>query len=324
MSSTSSAKEHLHTPAAAKKGFSKYIKLFGHIGALLTVSAWGTSFICTKVLMVDGGYSPVEMYVYRFIAAYLILLLLTFKKIFSNSWRDELSLLMCGVCSGPIYFVTENFALENTTAGNVSLLSAVSPIFTTILMAIIFRNKIKFGVALGSIMAFIGVGCIIFSHGEGIEIHPLGDLLALSAAMSWAVYTIIVKRLIPIYSSLFITRKLFFYGVITSLPILFMQHGPIQLGPIFDMSQPKFLLNFLFLVVFCSAVAYILWNEAMKILGPVMANNYIYFQPLVTMIVAAITLNERISFIGYVGCFLIIVGLIVADKLKSSIRFIRK
>lgn len=313
-------------PAAHKSGssYSKYLKLLGHVGALITVIAWGTSFICTKVLMVDGGFTPVEMYAYRFAAAYLLMLLFTFKKIFSNSWRDELSLMLCGVCSGSLYFVTENFALQHTTAGNVSLLASVSPIFTTILMAVIFRVKIKFGVALGSIMAFVGVGCIIFSHGEGIEIRPLGDLLALSASLSWAVYTILVKRLIPVYSSLFITRKLFFYGVLTALPLLLLHDGSFHLSLLFDMAQPKYLFNFLFLVVLCSMAAYIVWNEAMKILGPVMANNYIYLQPLVTMVAAAIALNERISLIGYIGCFLIIFGLIIADKLKTSVRFIRK
>ena len=84
------------------------------------------------------------------------------------------------------------------------------------------------------------------------------------------------------------------------------------------------MLNLLFLVAMCSVMAYLLWNETMKALGPVTANNYLYGQPLVTMIVAAIILDERITMMGYIGCVLIIGGLILSDKLKDAKRFIRK
>lgn len=308
------------------KSFSKsgYATLLGHLGAILTVTAWGSSFLSTKVLMEDGGFTPVEMYTYRFIAAYILLLLFTFKQIKSNSWRDELNFLLCGICAGSLYFITENYALKYTTAGNVSLLASISPIFTTILMAVVFGQKIKLGVITGSVIAFIGAGCIIFSHGTGLEIKPAGDLLALSAAMSWAVYTIAVKRLIPYYNSLFITRKLFFYGVITALPLLISQNEPYHLNLLFDFSNPRYFINFMFLVVMCSLAAYIMWNEVMKKLGPVTSNNYLYAQPMVTMVGAYFLLGENIYPLGYVGCFLIISGLVISDKWKPGIRFHRK
>lgn len=297
-------------------GAKKYALILAHLGALLTVSAWGCSFVSTKVLMVDGGLTPVETYVYRFVAAYLILLLFTFKKILSYNWKDELLFLVCGLCAGSLYFITENYALKYTSTGNVSLLASISPIFTTVLMALIYKVRMSPGVILGSLVAFAGVGCIIFSHGEGFVIRPTGDLLALSAAMSWAVYTIVVRRLMPVYNSFFITRKLFFYGVVTALPLLLLQEAPLRLNILFDFSQPQYALNFLFLVVMCSICAYLIWNEAMKRLGPVTSNNYLYMQPLVTMIVAFFIFDEKIYLLGYIGCVLIIGGLIISDKLK--------
>lgn len=297
---------------------SKYIKLIGHIGAIITVCAWGTSFISTKVLMEEGGFSPIEVYVYRFVLAYVVLLLFTFKKIFSNSWRDELQFFVCGICAGFLYFITENYALKFTSTGNVSLLSALSPIFTTILMAVFYRSRIAGGVIVGSLLALVGVACIVFSHGEGLEFNPLGDILALSSALSWAVYAIVVKKLIPNYSSIFITRKIFIYGVLASLPMLFAttEPGQFHLNLLFDVANPKYLMNFLFLALMCSLAAFIIWNEAMKFLGPVTANNYLYAQPLVTMVVAYFMLGESISLLGYIGCALIIGGLIACDKLK--------
>lgn len=294
----------------------KYTLILAHLGALFTVSAWGCSFLSTKVMMEDGGFTPVEMYVYRFLMAYLILLLFTFKKFFANNWKDEVQLFVCGLCAGSLYFITENYALKFTSTANVSLLAAISPIFTTILISIIYKVRMSLGVIIGSIIAFIGVGCIIFSHGEGFVIRPKGDVLALTAALSWAVYTLVVKRLIPLYNSFFITRKLFFYGVLTALPLLFAQREPLHISLLFDFSAPQIALNFLFLVLFCSLGAYLVWNEAMKGLGAVTANNYLYMQPLVTMLAGYFLLGEKIYMLGYVGCALILGGLIIADKLK--------
>lgn len=291
-----------------------------HLMAVITVICWGTSFLSTKVLMLDGGLKPVEMFSYRFAAAYLVLLAITFRHIRSNNWRDELTFMLCGICAGSIYFITENYALQNTSTGNVSLLASVSPLFTAFLLAVFFRTRVKIGVIIGSIVAFAGVGFIIFSHGEGFVIKPKGDLLALCASLSWAVYTIAVKRLIPVYSSLFITRKLFFYGIISSLPLLFCVVPADQIGAhivkLFDFSQPLLFSNFMFLVVMCSVVSYLLWNEVMKKLGPVSANNYLYGQPLVTMVAGALLLNEPITTFGYIGSALVIGGLVLSDKFR--------
>lgn len=297
--------------------------LFAHIGAIITMMAWGTSFLSSKVLLEGGGLTPAETYVYRFALAYLILLCITFRKICSDSWRDEAILAICGLCSGSLYFVTENYALKLTTTANVSLLGSISPLFTTILMAIVFRQRIKPGVIIGSIIAFGGVFCIIFSHGEGLEINPAGDLLALGASLSWAIYTIAIKPLLPRYSSLFISRKLFFYGVISAIPLLLIQNQPLHLGIVFNFTHPKYLMNLLFLVLFCSIMGYFIWNEVMKILGPVTANNYIYVQPLVTMVAGSLILGETIYLLGYVGCVLIIGGLILSDKLPDLSRLRR-
>lgn len=280
--------------------------------------AWGTSFLSSKVLMVSGGFTPAEVFIYRFTFAYLLLLLFTYKKIMANNLQDEFLFLICGLCAGSIYFVAENYALKYTTTGNVSLLVSIAPIFTTALMAVLYKYVPKPNVIVGSIIAFAGVACIIFSSGEGFEINPLGDLIALCAAMSWSIYTIIVKRLNPIYSSLFITRKLFFYGVLTALPLLLLQDQPLKLMLLFDFHQPIYVLNFLFLGLFCSAFAYFVWNEVMKILGAIKANNYLYVQPIITMIAGYVILGEQILILGYFGCALIIGGIVISEKLKMS------
>ncbi len=304
-----------------KKNTWKNSKLTGHIGALITVVCWGCSFIASKVLMEGACMTPVEVYVYRFFLAYLMMLVFTFRELRSKSWTDELQMALCGICSGTLYFLMENYALMYTSTGNVSLISSVSPIFIAILLAIIYKTRMRLGEMIGSVVAFAGVALVIMSEsiskGLGMEIHPIGDILALSCAFSWAVYSIAIKRLIPLYNTLFLTRKLFFYGLVTSLPLLLIQKEPLHIGILFDFSHPIFLLNLLFLAVMCSSMAYLLWNESMKIIGPLATNNYLYFQPPVTMFAGCLLLGETIYPFGYVGCALVLLGLVVADKMKK-------
>lgn len=304
-----------------KKNSWKNSKITGHIGALITVVCWGCSFIASKVLMEGADMTPVEVYVYRFFLAYLLMLSFTFKEILSKNWKDELQMALCGICSGTLYFLLENYALIYTSTGNVSLLSAISPIFIAILLSVIYKTRMKRGEILGSIVAFSGVAFVIMSEsiskGLGLEIHPTGDILAILCALSWAVYSIAIKRLIPLYNSLFLTRKLFFYGLITSMPLLLIQREPLHLGVLFDFSHPLFLLNLLFLAVMCSSMAYLLWNESMKIIGPLATNNYLYIQPPVTMFAGCLLLGETIYPFGYLGCALVLLGLVIADKMKK-------
>lgn len=173
-------------------------------------------------------------------------------------------------------------------------------------------------------MAIAGVACIILSNGGGLEFRPEGDLLALAAALCWAIYTIAVRRVIPLYTSLFITRKLFFYGVVTALPLLLVQNEPYHIHLLFDLRQPEYLVNFLFLVLMCSICSYLIWNETMKKLGSVTANNYLYLQPPITMVAGYFFLGEKIFMLGYIGCALVIAGLIISDKWKGSIWFRKK
>lgn len=296
-------------------------KAAGHLAALITVLCWGCSFISSKILMGDAGMTPAEVYVYRFSLAYLLMLAFTCRNLKSYSWKDEMQFALCGVCSGTLYFLMENYALMYTSTGNVSLLSSISPIFTAILLAVIYKTKMRKGEIIGSVIAFVGVACVIMSEsiskGLGMQIHPFGDLLALSCAMSWAIYSIAVKRLMPLYNSFFITRKLFFYGLITAIPLVLVQPEPLQYQVLFDLSQPKYLVNLLFLAVMCSTMAYILWNESMKIIGSLAANNYIYLQPPVTMVAGYLLLGEEIYPFGYIGCALVLCGLVLADKLKK-------
>ena len=183
--------------------------LLGHLGAVVAVSMWGYSFVSSKVLL-ENGMGPTQIYVCRFILAYLLILLLSHKRLFSDSWRDELSFATCGLCAGSIYFIAENTALEYTLTTNVSLLTSMSPLITALLAGMVYKTeKIGRGMIAGSMIAVCGVACVVFNSSSALEIRPLGDFLSLAAAFSWSVYSLILRRLNVVYDVWFISRKTF-------------------------------------------------------------------------------------------------------------------
>lgn len=287
--------------------------LWYHLGALLTVTAWGVSFVSTKVLL-EHGISPTEVYVVRTLLAYLLVLCVCHKRIFSNSLRDELLFVSCGLCAGSLYFIAENTALEYTLVSNVSLIVTLSPLITTLLVGAIYKNERPGkGVLMGSLIAFLGVGCVIFNSSFVLDVKPLGDLLSLSAAVCWSVYSLVLRKLSAFYTVMFISRKTFFYGMVTAIPFLIAipEHTPLDVYLQFDVWS-----NFLFLGVFCSMIAFIIWAFTVKGLGAIKANNYLYVQPIITLIASALLLSEKVSIVGYVGCSLILLGVWISDRMS--------
>lgn len=284
-----------------------------HLLAFFVAAVWGVSFVSTSKLL-DAGIQPTEIYIIRFVIAYLVILALTFRKLMSDSLKDEALFMICGLCGGSIYYIGENTALQYTLVTNVSLLVTLSPIITVLLTKMMYKTEqLSKGFIVGSIIAFIGVACVIFNSSFNIEVKPLGDLLSIFAAVSFAIYCIVVKKLNARYDTLFISRKIFFYGVITALPFLTFQDHFMDFA---ILKEPVVWMHILFLGVVCSMLAFILWNEAINKLGASRASNYLYFSPVITLIASVWLLNENVSIVGYIGCALTIGGVIVSEKVK--------
>lgn len=286
-----------------------------HVGALIAVTAWGGSFICTKVLL-NSGLSAVEIYLCRFLLAYIFTLLICPRPFLSRSVRDELLFFLCGVCGGSVYFIAENVAVEYTLVSNVSLIVTLSPLLTTIIVAVMYKSeRISKGVVIGSLIALGGVACVIFNSSMNLEVNPIGDLLSLLAAICWAVYSVILRPLTSTYSTWFITRKTFFYGLVTALPFLLLDKTHMSFSMLLS---PEVFGNLLFLGLFASLVSYLLWGSAVKHLGAVKTGNYLYFCPIVTLILSAWLLSEKVSIVGYIGCALILGGVIASEKIGKG------
>lgn len=306
----------MSTLAASKIQLSKNSgNLWINIIVMLVVACWGGSFVSAKVLL-DAGLSAVEVYIYRFTLAYILLLIINHKKLLANNIKDELWFLVCGICGGSVYFIAEIAALNYTLTSNVSLITTTSPLFTILLIGALYKSeRPSKGVIVGSVVAFLGVGLVIFNSSFKLKLNPMGDLLALSSALSFAIYSVALRRLNALYSATFITRKSFFYGVLTAIPFLAFEP---------EICSPKVLLepavwaNLLFLAAGCSVIAFVVWSIANKRIGAIRANNYLYFQPVWTLVFSALLLHEPIYTIGVIGCSLIIGGVWLSNYLGGK------
>ena len=277
----------------------------GHIFALLTVLFWGSTFICTKVLL--DSFSAVQILVARFLIAYAACWVVRPKWI-KPVIKDELGFLALGVLGDSLYSLMENVAIDLSTASNVSILVTVAPVFTLILAHIFTKDeKANAKLAAGSVIAFLGVVLVVLNGSMVLKLGAWGDLLAIGAALCWAVYSIIVKLFVDRFDPIVLTRKMLFYGALTAIPMALIEGKPVNLAAFLE---PGMLVSILVLGLLGSCVCFILWNGAIKRLGVITTSNYIYFIPFVTVAVAAIVLKERITAMALIGAVLIISGVV--------------
>lgn len=289
--------------------FKNRILLF-HLLTALVVVIWGTTFVSTKVLL-QNGLGPIEIMFYRFLLAYLGILLISHKRWWADNWKDEGMLILSGLTGGTFYFIAENTALGITQASNVALLVCTTPIFTALMSNWFYKEPLRKNMLLGSLIALVGVGMVVFSGSVLLQINPLGDFLSIVAALMWAIYCLILKPLGKRYSTAFITRKVFLYSVLSLL--VYFLFDPLQIKPDI-LFNPIVALNLLFLGIMASMLCFIAWNAAVKVLGPSKTANYIYVQPFSTLVLSSIILSEVITVLSMIGALCIIGGIYLAEK----------
>lgn len=283
--------------------------MFYHILALVTIAVWGTTFVSTKVLL-SHGLTPPEIMFYRFIIAYALTWIFTCK-LRADTWKDELLLAVAGFTGGTLYFLAENTAIDYSLTSNVALVVCVTPVLTALLTSLCYKERITGRLVVGSVVALLGVGFVVL-NGTVLQIHPLGDALALVAAFAWAVYSIVVRHFDGRYTTWFVTRKVFFYGIVTMIPFIAAgMGGGLHLDQLFI---PVVAGNVLFLSVVASMLCFYSWNLVLEKLGTVRASNYMYTQPLVSLVCSVMVLGEPITQIALLGAVFILVGIYVAER----------
>ena len=289
-------------------------QLLPHLVAFLVVAIWGTTFVCTKLLLL-GGLTPAQIFILRFIIAYLLLLgysLVKGIRWLSNCWQDELLMVALGVTGGSLYFLTENSAMNYTTTTNTSIIVSLCPLFAAAIIGIFFKsqrlNRLQ---TVGTLMAAAGVIVVVMNGHFVLHLSPLGDALAFGACLCWAFYSLLMIPANIRYNTVFVTRKVFFYGLVSMIPYLIV-HPELNVHLVLE--QPELAWNLLFLGCVASMLCFLAWNWVLKQLGAVIATNYVYLNPVVTIIFAWMILSEQITIYLLLGTALILLGMFLADK----------
>jgi len=285
-------------------------KFFLNLLALITVVIWATTFISSKILL--NIFTPLEVMFYRFIIAYFLLLIIhpKFHKI--ESLKEEAMFLLAGITGGSLYFLTENSAVKISQVSNVGLIVATAPIITALLAHFFTKGeKLNKNLFLGFLTAISGVFLVMFNGNFVLKLNPIGDILALCAAISWSVYSITTKRFGSKYNHLYLTRKIFFYALLTMTPFLFTSEFNFDVNKLLNF---EVLSNLLFLGVVASSICFVVWNYTVDKLGVVKTNNYVYLIPAITLILSVLILNEKITLYSSLGAIFIFLGVYISEK----------
>ena len=288
-----------------------------HLTAFLVVAIWGSTFVCTKILLVSG-LTAAQIFTLRFIIAYVLLLAFSLVRkpfrCWADTWQDELLLAALGLTGGTLYFLTENSAMNYTTTTNTSLIVCCCPVFASLLIGLFYRSlRLRPVQVARTLMAVLGVAAVVLNGHFVLHLSPLGDALALGANLCWAVYSLLMIPANKRYDAVFITRKVFFYGLLFMIPyfVLFPETPALSV-----LRRGDILLNLFFLGSIASMACFLAWTWVMHKLGAIVATNYVYLNPLVTILFAWWILSEQITVWFLVGTVLILVGMYLADKRK--------
>ena len=288
-----------------KPGFMVYVIAF------VIVVIWGCTFVQTK-LLINSGLYPEEIFFFRFLLAYVLMLPFSGKKVLLDSWKDELLAIVLGLTGGSLYFVTENYALAYGYCSNVALIVCLTPLITALIVGCVYPSE-RLGRSglLGSLVAFAGMALVVFNGNFILKLSPLGDVLAFCACICWALYSLVIKKLSDRYTNMLITRKIFGYGLLTMLPWLavrgvnvdaLLSGGAVVWG------------NVVFLGCVASMLCFLGWNWCLGKMGTVRATNLLYLNPVVAICTSAFVLGEHVTWIALLGACLILAGLLCVDK----------
>jgi drug/metabolite transporter (DMT)-like permease len=289
-------------------------KMIPILEALFAVIVWGASFIATKVALRD--VSPITVVWLRFAMGVVILgIAVTARKQFALPKREEwLYFALLGFLGITFHQWLQSTALTTSRASTTAWIVATTPVFMALLGWLILKEKLTWLQTAGILLAALGV-ILVVSNGElaSLELGKFGepgDILVLISALNWAVFSALSRRGLASHPA---TRMMFYVMTLGWLftGILFFAGPGLPEIPQLTLNG---WLGVSFLGVFCSGLAYIAWYDALQALPTGQLGAFLYLEPPVAMIVAALILAEPVTWAGLLGGGIILFGVWLVNK----------
>ncbi|MBN1450002.1 MAG: DMT family transporter [Anaerolineales bacterium] len=282
--------------------------------ALFAVIVWGASFIATKVALRD--VSPVTVVWLRFAMGVIILgIAVTARRQFALPKRNEwLYFALLGFLGITFHQWLQSTALTTSRASTTAWIVATTPVFMALLGWLILKEKLTWLQTAGILLAALGV-ILVVSNGDlaSLELGKFGepgDILVLISALNWAVFSALSRRGLKAHPA---TRMMFYVmtlGWLFTGVLFFAGPGPREI--------PRLTFNgwlgVSFLGVFCSGLAYIAWYDALQALPTGQLGAFLYLEPPVAILVAALILAEPITWAGLLGGGIILFGIYLVNR----------
>ncbi len=271
-----------------------------------------TTHIFAKNLTFDLPPTTILLLRSFFAVLFFILFLISKKqKLFVMERKDIVPFVILGLLNIPLNQYLFFIGIKMTSASNVALAYALSPIFILIISAYFLNEKITLWKILGITISFVGILLILFERGlEFKSKYFIGSVISLLASIAWAVYSTYGKSLITRYGSLYSTSIAMLFGFLLYLPISFF-HNDVANIPLI---RPTHWLQMIYLAIMTSGIAYLIWYYAIKRLPASSVGVFNNLQPILTTILAIVFLNQSISSIYILGGALVIGGVYIAQK----------
>ena len=278
---------------------------------ILAVVFWGSSFIATKVALKE--LSPETIISLRLIIAsvFLFITAILLKKDFSINLKSHGFIFILALIA-VFHLMIQVTGLKYTTASNTGWIIGTAPIFMAILAAIFFREKIGLLKISGIIIAMFGL-LLLIGKGNITNVDLIknkGDLLVLASAFTWGVYSMVNKKISLSYSPLMTILYLFIMMAVIIIP--FNLNAAIVNSV--DHLSVNGWISILFLGLFCSGIAYVIWAYSLRDLESAKVGAFLYFEPLVTVLAAWVLLSESITFLMILSGTIITLGVVLVNK----------
>lgn len=278
---------------------------------LVAVVFWGASFIATKQALEE--LKPLVIILIRQLLGIGLLASIAVqqKRSFAVNIKDHKWIVVLS-CIASFHLWIQVTGLQFTSASNTGWIIGITPVFMVLLANIFFKEKISAIQIVGILIAFGGL-LLLVSKGDFSSIGIIsnkGDLLVLLSSFTWAVYSLIGKKITINYSPIMTILFLFIMMSIIIGPFTINREN---FSGIINLTLTGW-ISVLFLGIFCSGIAYVLWAQALSEMPATKVGAFLYLEPFVTVFAAWVILTEQISLLTFVSGLIILGGVILVNR----------
>lgn len=289
----------------------KRSRLLGGLAALGASSIWGGMYVVSKYVL--GFVPPLTLVVLRLAIASVVLLgVLALQKRLRVPRRTLPLIALCGFVGYPISLGAQFLGTHLSTAHDAALITSATPAFVAVFAGFFLRERVRAGRWIAIAMATLGVAVVAVGQGGGTTVSSseLGDAFLVVAAVTWALYSVLMKAATAQRSALVVTAYSLVFGVAFGIPTVSLEPGGFRVPPMPFLAW----LGVLYLGVVSTAVAFYLWNKGFELLDASVASLFFFAQPVVGGLLSWLLLGESLAPSFFLGAALIFGGVLRASR----------